>query len=304
MREALRPGERAIDARLAMMPVVGAAVMVVLFGVYYWLLAAPEPIGHTMQEVVHEQHKVLWGSSSLVLNLAMLWCLGVCVFASDRYADVLPPAAWRMVWGLVVAAVVIAAGLATRAGFVGGNASGAILGDLFEAASGVGWIVGANNVVGTPIVLLMILASVILSRHVRSCTPSQLGERVRWFRALLYSAGALLATAIYQFFRLYDWGATVQAPDGTHAGLASSLALASGILLSCFLAVVFLPSAILLHHRMDDLVGEAAQGVAEFDRGQWTAEHRVGGSPLTAMGSYVALILPMLSGFLTRVLEV
>jgi hypothetical protein len=58
-----------------------------------------------------------------------------------------------------------------------------------------------------------------------------------------------------------------------------------------------------LDHREHVLVSEAAKADPKFDRENWAMAHQIEASPLTALGSYVAVLLPMITGVLTKVLE-
>lgn len=288
--------------------------MMVLFGTYYRLLAPKGLLAPTVTldaaRLREVKHLVLWGSSSLVLSIVMLWCLGISLLLIRRYRGLLRRTEWRAlgaIGGIVITAMGVV--LLFNPGFVTGEASDAILRPLFKAKREVGWVVTAANAVGIPLSLLLLLASVLVSRDVSSCRADQLGERIRWYRTLLYSAGAFLAALIYEVFRLYQWGASLGAGGDSlenaaeRVGLASSLTLAHGLIFSGFMALVFLPTAIQLDHREDALVSAAANAEPTFDRTKWAMVHRIEGSPLTALGSYVAVLLPMLTGILTKVLE-
>lgn len=288
--------------------------MMVLFGTYYRLLAPTGLLAPTVKldaaRLREVKHLVLWGSSSLVLSIVMLWCLGISFLLIRRYRGLLGRTEWRAmatIGGIVIIGMGVV--LLSTTGFVASEASDAILRPLFKTKRAVGWVVKAANAAGIPLSLLLLLASVLVSRDVSSCCADQLGDRIRWYRTLLYSAGAFLAALIYEVFRLYQWGASL-APAGEsletaaeRAGLASSLTLAHGLIFSGFMALVFLPTAIQLDHREDALVSTAANAEPTFDRTKWAMAHRIEGSPLTALGSYVAVLLPMLTGILTKVLE-
>lgn len=283
--------------------------MMAVYGTYY-LLLAPQELKFDPASLRDVKHLVLWGSSSLVLSLVMLWSLGISLLVMRRYRGLLGRREWGAVLtigGIVIVGMVLL--LIFNPGFVGSKASDAILGPLFNAKPRVQLVVNTANGVGIPLSLFLLVACVLVSRRVSSCSATELGERIRWFRTLLYSAGAFLAALIYQVFRLYQWGASLSPsgeslePGGERAGLASSLTLASGLIFSGFMALVFLPTAIQLDHREDALVSAAASAEAKFDRATWAMVHRIEESPLTALGSYVAVLLPMLTGVLTKVLE-
>jgi hypothetical protein len=287
---------------------VGA--MMLVYGAYYGLLA-PEELTFDSPSLRDLKHLVLWGSSSLVLSLVMLWCMGVSITVVLRYHGQLSRREW---WGVLAIGCAVIVGmlllLKFAPGFVGSKASDAILGPLFEHNENVGVVVTVANACGIPLSIAVLLGSVLVSRRVSECSATDLGERIRAFRILLYSAGAFLAALIYEVFRLYQWGASIGPGGeilelaGERAGLASSLTLASGLIFSGFMALVFLPTAIQLDHREATLVSAAAAEAEEkFDRGKWGVIHRIQESPLTALGSYVAVLLPLITGVLTKVLE-
>jgi hypothetical protein len=281
-----------------------AGGMILVFALYYSLF------GGLNLSVRDFTYLVLWGSSSLVLSVVMLWCFGISVLVLRRHGRLFDRRD-RRVWvfmGLVVTAVMLWM-LLSVAGFVAGTPSDAILRPFFERRPDVYKVVTGANLVGIPLSLLLLMSCVAISRGVSSSGATELGERIRWFRMLLYSAGAFLAALIYEVFRLYQWAASLGAdggspkPDDDHTGLASSLTLAHGLIFSGFMALVFLPTAIQLDRREDHLVSEAASADPKFDRARWALLHRIEESPLTALGSYVAVLLPLITGLLTKVLE-
>jgi hypothetical protein len=285
-----------------------AGAMMVVYILYYWLLA-PTNLTTDAANLRDVRHLVLWGSASLVLSVVILWCMGISAIVIRRYHRQLDRREWRIV--LLVALAVTTVMLLIlwySAGFVVSEASDVLLKPLFKAKHPVKLVVTSSNGLGIPMVIGLLLATVLVSRRVGSSTAAELGERIRWFRTLLYSAGAFLATLIYEVFRLYQWGADLaacgQAMVGAElTGLGSSLTLAHGLIFSSFMALIFLPTAIQLDHREDTLVSSAAAADAKFDREHWAMVNRIEGSPLTALGSYVAVLLPTLTAVFTKALE-
>jgi hypothetical protein len=291
-----------------LVPICVGAMMVV-YATYYGLLA-PEELKFDQASLRDVKHLVLWGSSSLVLSLVMLWCMGVSIMVVLQYRRLLSGVEWRRLLAIAGAVVVgMLLLLKFNPGWVTSAAGDAILGPLFTHTPEVNTVVTAANACGVPLSLAVLVGCLLVSRGVSSCTATDLGERIRAFRTLLYSAGAFLAALIYEVFRLYQWGASLGPggeflePGGEREGLASSLTLASGLIFSGFMALMFLPTAIQLDHREDVLVSLEAKDQQEFDRAKWAIIHRIEESPLTALGSYVAVLLPLITGVLTKVLE-
>jgi hypothetical protein len=226
-----------------------AGVMLVVYSIYYHLLA-PEHFRADAEGLRELKHLVLWGSSSLVLSLVILWCLGVSLLVIRNYHRLLRQTeSWAVavIGGIVFAGMLVV--LFGSSDFLGSEASGTILRPLFKAKPHVYGVVYANNALGIALTLSVLTACILVSRRVSSCSAAELGERIRWFRTLLYSAGVFLAALIYEVFRLFQWGASLTPGGDERTGLASSLTLASGLISSAFMVLVFLPEAIQLDHR-------------------------------------------------------
>lgn len=83
--------------------------------------------------------------------------------------------------------------------------------------------------------------------------------------------------------------------------LATSVALSSGMILSCFLALVFLLSALILISRLDVLASNAAGVDPKYDFAIWMTKNNLGVSPMASVASYLPVLLTAETGFASKI---
>jgi hypothetical protein len=282
-------------------PVIGIAVASGLFRGYYLLLDMG--IG-SLAAMAREQGKVLWGSSSLVLNLAMMWCAIVSSVAIRQFSGSFRRRERFVIFFSFGLLFTFLAYLIFRRGEYAGRAANALLEKI--TASGlrnVFFIVSFNNAAGILVAILLVLALVFVARGVEESSARSLAGRVQWFNLLLYSGGAVLAAAVYATYWLFQWAASLEETPllrKSQEVFASSVAVGGGLLFSSLLMLIVMPAAIRLNRQLQVLMSKSAETTTDFDPKKWLLKEGIESTPLRSIASYVAIVLPAATGLLTK----
>ncbi len=280
-------------------PFIGAVLALALFVGYYVLLEMR--IGD-LTAVRREQGKILWGSSALALDLAMFWCIAISAAAIYQHSSSFKRGHNRVI---LLSGGFLFILLTPFVNDISGRAGNTLLINIKK--SGVLYvdrIINFNNVVAALVVILFVVAVVFVTRGVEESRTELLSERIRWFNLLLYSGGVILAVTVYEVYSLFNWAASLELSELRREELhsfASSMAIGGGIVFSSLLMLIMVPSAIKLNIRLGVLMSEAVDPEMEFDPQKWLIRQRIETSPLRSLASYVALLLPIATGFLTKV---
>lgn len=278
-------------------PIIGAAAASALFCIYYWLI---EMNIANLTEVALEQGKILWGSSSFVLNLAMIWCAATSSIAIHHHSNSFKKGQRRIIFlgfGFIFLFLVR---LIYKREVAGRAAS-----KLLENISGSGMdnvflIINFNNMAATFVALLFVLAFVFISRGTEESSARSLAARIHWFNLLLYSGGLILATAVYEIYQLFQWGVSLYPQPDTLKVLASSVAVGGGLVFSSLLMLIVVPPAIRLNRQLRILMSRSAETISDFDPQKWLLQNDIESTPLRSLSAYVAVLLPAATGLLTK----
>jgi hypothetical protein len=270
--------------------VIGAAAASLLFCAYYFIV---EMRTGSLAEVTQEKGKFLWGSSSFILNLAMMWCTAISGIAIRQFSDSFKRSQRLWIFSSFGLLSIVLASLGTRGGLAG-RAGRELLARI--ANRGVTKFVDLNNVVAPFVVVLLVLAFVFVSRGTEEASARSLSGRIHWFNLLLYSGSAVLAAAVYEVYWLFQWGAAGQ--ESLQA-FASSVAVGGGIVFSSLLLLIVGPPAIRLNRRLDILVSESAN-ISDFDPQKWLLKQGIVSTPLRSLGACIAVLLPAATGLSTK----
>lgn len=278
-------------------PVFGAAAAASLFYAYYRVIEMD--IGN-LADVVREQGRILWASSSFVLNLAMMWCLIVSVLAIRRFLsayNLKHLVAIFLGFTLLLAFIV----WLVHRGEVAGEVGTALLERIPEQdAANVLLIVDINNAAAILVAVVLVLAFVFVGRGAEESSASVLADRIRWFNSLLYSAGVVLATGVYEVYWLFRWPASLDANRDSLEPLASSIATGAGLVFSSLLALIVVPPAVRLNRCLQAIMAQAAKNATNFEPASWMSVEGIDATPLRSLSGYVAVLLPAATGLLTK----
>ena len=257
-------------------------------GIYIWNLGS---------ELMSEG-MLLWGSAAVMLDVCLLWCLCVAgLVVKDSWSELAKRQ--RRTVTVAVAGLSVAAILSQAIPVLPQDRFMEVLPkEILDIAQS---FVRVNNAGVVLAIIALVAAVCLITAEPAEDDPSKLARRIRSFRLTFYSAGTLLGLGVYAVFRLFQWGTEL---DKTLAPLASSLPMAAGFVFSTLLAVVFLPSALLLAKQRTALMTIAAEQQANFNEKDWSTRHALGSSPLVTLGSYVAVLSPAVTGLLTKMLNV
>jgi|GEM_PF-5461650 len=292
-------------------PALGAGTLGVIFLLYYALLG-PEPDDG---DIRFEIARILWASSSMILNVIMIWCIVASWKSIRRYAWHRLTPAHKTVGGAVALGLLCGLGyMLINQESVVGTQSATLLDLLFARVEHLEILISINNLVGVIVIVSLLFAAISFFVDADEDDEVRFAARLRWFRLTFYSAGALAAVALYQFFRLYGWSALAGAagiadPAEAEAALrmshalATSIAMASGLILSCLLALIFLPAALYLNAHFGRLVSASAQSEPNFNKATWMEKYNIGTSPIASLGSYAAVFLPSAVGFVAKIVD-
>lgn len=281
-------------------PIIGAAIALGLFIAYYALLDMR--IGD-LAEVRREQGKILWGSSAFALDLAMFWCIAASSVAIYQHSS-----SFKRSHNFVI---LLSFGLlflflTPFVNDISGRAGNTLLINIENSrVPHVRDIVNFNNILAVLVVILFVLALVFITRGVEESRAELVSEKIHWFNLLLYSGAVILAITVYEVYSLFNWAASLEVDIHRREELqsfASSIAIAGGIVFSSLLMLIVVPPAIKLNLRLGVLMSEAVDPEVEFDPQKWLIRQRIETTPLRSLTSYVALLLPIATGFLTKVL--
>jgi magnesium-transporting ATPase (P-type) len=278
--------------------VIGIVAAASLFCAYYLLLNMGTG---SLTELAREQGKVLWGSASLVFNLAMAWCTLVSLVAIRQFSNSFrrgPRIAILLSFGLLFIL------LARFLGKFAGQPANELL-DKFPAhkLEHVPDIVTVNSAAGVIVAILLALALVFLVRGVEKSSARSLADRIRWFNLLLYSGGVVLAAAIYTTYWLFQWAASLEGSAPVRKSqeiFASSVAVGGGLLFSSLLMLIVIPAAIRLNRQLQILMSKAAETDSDFNPQKWLVREGIETAPLRSLSAYVAVLLPAATGLLTK----
>lgn len=281
-----------------------AACLVLVYSLGFDLGAVDRQV-----DVRRHTYRLVWGASSLALNMVMLWCVAVLIHAFrflDAYLSL--KRVKRVVLPVMVLAFVAFVGFRLL-GTVGTGAVQSVY-SRFPFTRGVATI---NNATGLLLTMVFTLVACLMMR-----VPMPRSDRrseVQWvaelaafgrlLRLLMISAGTLIGTALFAIHRLYVF--TAMLSEGRRREefeeFAAALALSGGVLFSILLAVIFLPVAIQLAGWQTRLRLSKLEEAPNLDWGEWAKHHAIH-SPLHAISSYVGLLLPAFSAFATQLVTV
>jgi hypothetical protein len=152
------------------------------------------------------------------------------------------------------------------------------------------------------VVTLVVAASVALGRRSGGVmTETELRSRVGEARVFLFSAAALLASALIAVYLTMVWpvdlpavpGATM--PDGVLKDLAVTVTMNSGIFYSVCLVVLFVPVAI-IHEQWIEESWNAAKSLApNQSRADWLKENALDRSIVDTAAQIIAIAAPWLA---------
>lgn len=279
-------------------PVIGAAAATGLFCAYYLLIDMR--IG-SLADVTREQGKILWGSSSFVLNLAMIWSSTVCVLAIHQLSNSFTRRQRSVIFVAFGLLYLLLTYLVYRSGGVAGRAAGTLLENIQTGeAKNVFAIIDVNNGVAVLVAILLALALVFVTRGAGEASVRSLADRIHWFNLLLYSGGVVLATAVYEIYQLFQWGASLDLQRESLQALASSIAVGAGLVFSSLLVLIVVPPAIRLNRRLHILMSEAVGSASDFEPEKWLLKEGIESTPLSSLSAYVAVLLPAATGLMTK----
>jgi len=291
-----------VKSNAAAAPLIGASTCALLFACYYFSLLRSRSASLDQCSFTLEQGTVLWGSTSLVLDLSMLWSIIIGSWIIAGRLRRLRTRRRRWLAFMLSTDVLLCVALSVWR--VGGSGSGVRLHKVPEKIPLVDLILRITNVTAASAIVALLFATYFISQGASRCSPAELSRRLRLFRHVLYSAAVLLGVGVYQIFRLYQWGALLHGLEAEKAWLlefAYSIAMGGGIAFSWLLVLMFLPSALLLSDALESVASDAARRTdGSLDREKWLIQHRLETAPLRAVGSYVAVLLPALTGFVTN----
>lgn len=282
-------------------PVLGVVAASTLFLAYYLLLDMG--VGGTA-EMALEQGKVLWGSSSLVLNLSMMWCALVSLIVIRQFSRSFSSRERVVIFvsfGLLF--VVLSCFIAASGEYAGRAAASLLEKFATSGLTGVSSIVKFNNMVGVLVVILLVLALVFVIRGVEESSARSLAGRIYWFNLLLYSGGVVLAAAVYTTYWLFQWAASLEVDplqQRSQEIFASRVAVGGGFLFSSLLMLIVIPAAIRLDRQLKNLMQNSAETIPDFDPQKWLAKEGIESAPLHSIATYAAVLLPTATGFLTK----
>lgn len=158
----------------------------------------------------------------------------------------------------------------------------------------------------------------------------QVAYRIRCFRMSLYSSAIVLGLGLVEIVSLYRWAEVIGADAASSrlkeglsveffgwfkistqsvpaeslnafAPVADGLGFAAGIAFTILLLLIYVPVGLVLEKKLSKLTSAAAIAKRQkFDLPKWQLEHEITGSPLAALGSYLALLSPLLTATLSK----
>jgi hypothetical protein len=204
--------------------------------------------------------RIVWHGAAIVTVLAAVgvYCAGLWLLATSR------PRSERRFTGWVIAAAVVWSVVLAELSF--GQAHGFVLvldllradGRLF-APSGAAYLGDAAGAVRAVtfagVVPLVLAAGLTLVPRGEAETPANLARQMGRLRVVLYLGAGLLVTAVVEFNAFLRWIAVGVGTDQTAAvSEAIGAAVGSvGVLYACYLAIVFVPAALVLAARAASL---------------------------------------------------
>jgi hypothetical protein len=283
-------------------PMIGAVLASGLFRAYYLLLDMQTG---SLAEMSREQGKILWGSSSLVLNLAMAWCALASLVVIHQFSTSFRRWQRTTIFLIFISLFSVLACFIFLSGKYAGSAADALLEKISaNGLTGVATIVACNNAGGVLVAILLLLALVFVARGVEESSVRSLAERIRCFNLLLYSGGIVLAAAIYTTYWLFHWAASLEVVPllrSSQETFASSVALGGGLLFSSLLMLIVVPAAIRLDRQLQLLMSRAAKTTTAFEPQKWLVNEGIGPAPLRSLTAGLAVLLPAATGLLTKI---
>jgi hypothetical protein len=287
-----------------LIPSLGLVLITTLFVVYYYELGMDARFFLNNQKLLKVQEaRIQWGVSSVVLSIALVWNLGVAIVIIRQETEALSRFARRWLW--VVLLGIIALTCSFLLNFEVGGATGAFM--RLSAASGrpiINYIQSFGNLLGAAVVILVVASVSCLPSGALNLSLHALSAKVRAFSISLYSSSALLAIAVFEIYSIFHFGAiSIDKPSKILMSLATTLAASAGALFSVILLTAYAPVAMQLDAAIRAALREAMYADTNLDSEQWRSRNDLETSPLNLIGSYVAMVAPVLVGGLTKLLK-
>ncbi len=248
-----------------------------------------------------EKEKLLWCASAITFDAAILTSALVSGLVLRRFSRA-ESRRFRLILysSLILLLIVLALGIFIKN--VETPAGDSVLGQLKGVVPNIGIVLKINNRLAWFSGILMVASASLLIHRSEKANARELGSRLRYFRAAMYSGSALLAAGIVEIYQLYKWAEAATAPNNVQF-LSTVLPVAAGFLFSAFLVAIFLPPAIFLDNRYRNLTSQAAAEDPEFNKENWLLQNDLSASPLRVFSSYLAALLPVAAGLLIKLGE-
>lgn len=291
--------EKRFDRLSCFLP-AAAVALIIITGIAYYLWIG---LGGT-NDVTSSQ--LLYAVSIEVLCTAQWWnfvvALLIVSYSINKYGQAQRTKRW-----LILALLLIVAGVSGY--FIksfGGNSQSS----LFCAIQciyhvDVNRIETLNNIITTIAVMAILYSLCLLAGPNNMINVRRSADSVQWFTLSLYSAAAFLAAGIFEIFSAFTWGWEAQdcVDKKTCAIAPEDFAMSGGIMLSVMLIIMYLPTAIIMDRRMRALFYAVPEDKRTEGYSTWIQQVGLPTSPLKAVGSYGAILLPFVTGILTRAIH-
>lgn len=294
MRQSFSWGELA-----CYLPAVAVALFAITCVGYYHALKMG---GDRSVDNSHLQYAVAVG----IFCIAQWWnwalsILGVAI-STNQYSR---REKWQ-IWALFIELAIFACVLCYNLPDVGGAAQKSMFARI-QAVSGVeiGHIADFNNTTTAVAIVGILFSLCTLAANYNMRDAIRGADSVQLFNLSLYSAAAFLAAGIFEIFSIFSWGWNAQ--NCTRAPVCDlnpgDVATCAGILFSTLLVIMYLPTAIVMDWRMKTLYRAAPNDQKEKGFSDWATSAGLPTSPIKAVSSYGAVLLPFTTGLLAKILQ-
>jgi hypothetical protein len=284
-------------------PLVSSLLFVVLFISFYAALKLGRHIDtmtFTPRDAGTLKFRLLWGASALALLMTLIGHLAISVgiivsnlSGSNKLKLVL--------MGGCLAGLVAMGTVSYHLGFDMGGGIAILLSETARPALPKGARI-LLDIINTLVIVSFVLtvASCACMATTQNSLEGQI-RRIKKFKLSLYLSAAVLALGVLEVYALANLA--VARHTGSRESflvLANSLPLSAGIVFSIFLAAVYLPVALVQGRWLESHFKKLRQ--EKEDIADWMTLNGLEGSPLTILGSYIAVFVPLLTGLLTNLL--
>lgn len=308
-----------------MLPLLGIMGLLIIVAVCQWLLAISCPAGgmqpqdHSLallrDQALHLEQargKLLYCAAVALLVFTLLWntALSGLVILQERQGNVRLTPEYVILYAgvlVIIECVYLFAGTPLN---LGGWYENNLLDSLaaFERIP-LDRLVTVVDAATAVAILLILLSLGYLIEDVEADDIGRLSRRIYLFKLSIYSAGISLGAGVFELYALYSWAATYtpHALQGASIAFSTSMTTATGLLFTALMIIMYLPVAYSLNRalviryqaKLNRTRVQSGQGMVN-----WAKDQGVSSIPLSVFGSYVAILVPFVTGILTKALQI